>query len=81
MITWSLALRRIPRAAVSVRNEPISTMATAPPHRLFGDSPSRASTLGPMVMTSIRTNSVNATSMSQPTMNPTYGLNARDTHS
>src|SRR5215469_5304419 len=78
---WMRALSRMPRTAVSVRNEPISTIAIAAPHLLLGDNPSSASTLGPIVMTSMRTNSVNATSISQPTRNPTYGLNARETHS
>src|SRR5579863_309340 len=79
--TWRRALSRMPRTAVSVRNEPMRTIATAPAHLLLGDRPSSASTLGPIVMTSMRTNSVNATSISQPTRNPTYGLNARETHS
>src|SRR5215469_7570665 len=79
--TWMRALSRMPRTAVSVRKEAMMTIAIALPHLLLGDSPSNASTLGPIVMTSMRTNSVNATSMSQPTRNPTYGLNARETHS
>src|ERR1700722_8947165 len=70
-VTCSLALGLIPTTAVAVSAEPITTIATAPTNWLFGEKPSSASTLGPIVITSISTKPQNATNISHPTRFPT----------
>src|ERR1700733_6167129 len=75
------ALGRSPTTAVAVNAVPMITIASAPTNWLLGEKPSSASTLGPIVITSINTKPANATSINQPTRLPTYGLNARHTHS
>ena len=80
-VTCRRALGLSPTTAVAVSAVPMITIASAPTNWLLGEKPSSASTLGPIVITSISTNPQNATSISQPTRFPTYGLNERQTHS
>ena len=70
-VICSRALGRRPTTAVMVRRPPMMTMAAAPANWLLGETPMRLSTLGPMVITSMRTKPPKAMSISQPVMKPT----------